>query len=84
MLAPALPDITMPTPVEDLAAQSLSLPPEERTKLVERLIASFEPRSPSQAARLRLAHARREDVKSGKTAMAPGDEALARVRTRLA
>lgn len=83
MLRPALPDVAMPTPVEDLAAQALSLPAEDRAKLVERLIASFEPRSPAQAAWLRLAHARREDVVSGKTAMVPGDEALARVRARL-
>lgn len=84
MIMPALPDAAMPTPVEDLAAQALSLPAEDRAKLVERLIASFEPRSPSQAAWLQLAQARREDVQAGKTAMAPGDEALARVRARLA
>lgn len=74
----------MPTPVEDLAAQALSLPPEDRAKLVERLIASFEPRSESQAAWLQLAQARREDVKSGKSAMVPGAEALERVRARIA
>ena len=74
----------MPTPVEDLAAQALVLPPEDRAKLVERLIASFEPRSASQAAWLRLAQSRREDVKAGKTSMVPGDEALARVRARIA
>jgi putative addiction module component (TIGR02574 family) len=84
MLTPPQPDAAMPTPVEDLAAQALSLPPEDRAKLVERLIASFEPRSPSQAAWLRLAQARRDDVKAGKIAMVPGDEALARVRARLA
>ncbi|MFZ4651742.1 MAG: addiction module protein [Rubrivivax sp.] len=73
----------MPTPVEDLAAQALGLPPEDRAKLVERLLASFEPRSAAQAAWMRVGQARRDDVKSGKTAMVPGDEALARVRARL-
>lgn len=73
----------MSTPVEDLAAQALTLPPEDRAKLVERLIASFEPRSAAQAAWLELARARREDVQSGKVAMVPGDEALARVRARI-
>jgi len=74
----------MSTPVEDLAAQALNLPPEDRAKLVERLIASFEPRSAAQAAWLQLAKARRDEVTSGKVSMVPGDEALARVRARIA
>lgn len=74
----------MPLPVEDLAAQALSLPAEDRAKLVERLLASFEPKSPAQAAWLLLAAQRREQVRSGAAAMVPGDEALARVRARLA
>lgn len=73
----------MPTPVEDLAAQALSLPPEDRAKLVERLLESFEPRSPAQAAWLDLARSRRDEVHSGKVAMAPGSDALARVRARI-
>lgn len=73
----------MSMPVEDLAAHALSLPAEDRAKLVERLIASFEPKSPAQAAWLELANSRREDVRAGKVAMVPGDEALARVRARL-
>ena len=51
---------------------------------MEHLITSFEPRSASQAAWLQVAQARRDDVKAGKTAMVPGDEALARVRARIA
>ena len=73
----------MSTPVEDLAAQALSLPPEDRARLVERLIASFEPKSPAQAAWLKAASARREDVRAGTVAMVDGDAALARVRVRL-
>jgi len=69
--------------VEDLAAQALNLPPEDRAKLVERLIASFEPKSPAQAAWLKLANSRREDVRAGKVVMVPGEDALARVRARL-
>lgn len=65
---------------EDLAAQALNLPPEDRAELLERLIATFEPRSAAQAAWLQLAKARREDVSSGRVSMVPGDEALARVR----
>lgn len=73
----------MSLPVEDLAAQALRLPPEDRAKLVERLIASFEPRSPAQSAWLAVAQARRADVQAGKAALVPGDEAIARVRARL-
>jgi putative addiction module component (TIGR02574 family) len=74
----------MPLPIEDIEAQALGLPPEERARLVERLIASFEPKSAAQAAWMVLAQRRREDVRSGKTAMVPGEQALARVRARLA
>lgn len=74
----------MPIPVEDLAAQALSLPSEDRAKLVERLIASFEPRSAAQSAWLQLAKSRRDDVNAGKVAMVPGEEALVRVRARIA
>lgn len=73
----------MSTPVEDIAAQALSLPPEDRAKLVERLLASFEPRSPAQSEWLKLAASRRDEVRSGTVSMVPGDEALARVRARL-
>ena len=74
----------MSTRVEDLAAQALQLPVEDRAELVERLMASFEPGLVDQAAWLRLARRRRDEVSSGKVAMVPGDEALARVRARLA
>ena len=74
----------MTTQVHDLEAEVLGLPPEDRARLLERLIASFEPRSPSQKAWLDLAHSRQQEVQSGKVAMTPGDEALARIRARLA
>jgi putative addiction module component (TIGR02574 family) len=74
----------MSVPVEDLEAQALSLPPEDRARLLERLIASFEPKSPAQAAWLDLARRRRDDVRAGRTAMVAGDEALARAKARIA
>lgn len=52
-------------------------------QFVERLIASFEPDSASQAAGPRVSITRRDDVKTGNTAMVSGDEALARVRARI-
>lgn len=72
----------MALPVEDLEAEALSLPPEDRARLLERLIASFEPKSPAQAAWIQIAQRRRDDVRAGRAAMLPGDEALARVRAR--
>jgi hypothetical protein len=74
----------MATPVEDIAAQALDLPPEDRAKLIERLIASFEPKSPAQDQWLKAARARRDAVRAGTVAMVPGGAALARVRARLA
>lgn len=73
----------MSTPVHDLEAEVLELPPEDRARLLERLIASFEPRSNAQKAWMDLAFRRREDVRAGKVSMVPGDEALARVRARI-
>lgn len=71
------------TLAHDLAVEVLDLPPEERARILELLIASFEPKSNAQRAWLSLAARRREDVRSGKVAMVPGDEALARIRSRL-
>jgi putative addiction module component (TIGR02574 family) len=74
----------MASPVHDLQAEVLGLPPEDRARLLELLIASFEPRSKAEQAWLELAERRRDEVRAGKTEMVPGDEALARIRNRLA
>ena len=74
----------MALPVEDIEVHALSLPPEDRARLLARLLSSFEPKSPSQAAWMKLAQSRRDDVRSGRVAMVPGDEALARIKARLA
>ena len=73
----------MTTPVHDLAAEVLDLPAEDRARMLELLIASFEPKSAAQKAWMNLALRRREEIRSGKVAMVPGDEALARVRARI-
>ena len=69
----------MTTPTHDLAAEVLDLPADERARILELLIASFEPKSNAQKAWTNLALRRREEIRSGKVAMIPGDEALARV-----
>lgn len=73
----------MTTPVHDLAAELLELPAEDRARILELLIASFEPKSNAQKAWMSLALRRREEVRNGKVVMARGDEALARVRARI-
>lgn len=74
----------MTTSAHDLTAEVLELPAQERARILELLIASFEPKSSAQQAWLQLAKNRREEVRSGKVVMVPGDEALARVKARLA
>ena len=74
----------MVTPVHDLVAEVLDLPAEERARILELPIASFEPKSTAQKAWMDLALRRREEVRSGKVAMVPGDQALARVKARIA
>ena len=74
----------MTTPANDLAAEVLNLPAEERARILELLIASFEPKSSAQKAWMNLAFRRREEVRIGKVAMVPGDEALRRVKARIA
>ncbi len=68
----------------DLEAEVLKLPPEDRARLLERLIASFEPRSSVHRAWHELALQRQAEVQTGKVVMAPGGAALDRVRARLA
>jgi putative addiction module component (TIGR02574 family) len=77
-------EVAMATLVEDIAAQALDLAPADRAKLIERLTASFEPKSPAQALWLQAAKARRDDVQAGRVALVPGDAAFARIRARLA
>ena len=75
---------TMTTPVHDLAAEVLDLPAEDRARMLELLIASFEPRSNAQKAWMTLALSRREELRRGEVVMVPGDDALARVKARVA
>lgn len=74
----------MTTPVHDLEAQVLELPAQDRARLLELLLASFEPGSPAQAAWMELAQQRREELRTGSVTAVPGAQALARVRARLA
>ena len=70
--------------VRELHERVLGLPAEERAELLELLLASLEPKSAAQRAWAELASRRRDDVRSGKVNMVPGEEALARIRAKLA
>ncbi|MEF8730037.1 MAG: addiction module protein [Accumulibacter sp.] len=74
----------MSIPVHELEAEVLGLPPEERARLLERLIESFEPESRVRDAWIALSLTREAEIKSGKAALVPGSEAVARVRARIA
>jgi len=68
---------------QEIEAEALRLQPADRAHLLERLIESFEPESEIQEAWVAEANRRREEVLSGKVALIPGDEALARIRARI-
>lgn len=68
----------------DLAIEVLALPAVDRARILELLIASFEPQSPAQKAWLDVANQRREGVRCGAVTMVPGVEALARTKARIA
>lgn len=70
--------------LKTLEDQALDLPAEERARLVERLLASFEPEEDPQTAWLDLAAQRRQDVLDGKVRMLPGDEVIARLKAKYA
>ena len=74
----------MSTSVLELESQVLNLGPADRARLLERLIDSFEPESKVHDAWVAEARRRHEEVKSGQVTAVPGNEALARIRARIA
>ncbi len=68
----------------DLEAQVLSLGATERAHLLERLIDSFEPESRVKDAWIAEAKRRHEEIRSGKANRVSGEEAVARIRARIA
>jgi putative addiction module component (TIGR02574 family) len=74
----------MSSHIYDLEAEVLNLSPTDRAHLLERLIESFEPSSKIQDAWVSEALRREAEVQTGKVFLVPGQEAVARVRARLA
>jgi putative addiction module component (TIGR02574 family) len=66
--------------IDELEAEVLRLGAEDRARLLERLIASFEPDSRVERAWVAEALRREAEISSGKVKLVPGAEAVARVR----
>ena len=73
----------MSASLPELEAQVLNLGPTERAHLLDRLIDSFEPEGKIRDAWMAEARRRHEEVKSGKVALVPGPDAVARIRARI-
>ena len=73
----------MSTPVHELEAEVLSLAAPDRARILERLMESFDDESKVAEAWLDEALRRKQEVLSGKVAMIPGREAVARIRAQL-
>ena len=69
--------------IEALEAEVLGLPSAERSRLLDRLIASLDTDPTVEDAWMREARRRDEEIESGAVQAIPGDVALARLRAGL-
>ena len=71
--------------IEQIAAEALTLPSEQRALLADRLVESLDAAEANRIDRLWATEARRrrDEVRNGLVKTIPGDEALARVRHSL-
>lgn len=74
----------MSTNLEVLEAEALKLSPADRSHLLERLIASLDSDPEVEAAWAKEADFRQAELDSGAVEAVSGDEAIARLRARLA
>jgi len=70
----------MSSTVEALEAEALQLSPAERTRLVERLIASLDADPEVEEAWAAEVERRNAEIESGAVSLVPGSEALARLK----
>jgi len=73
----------MSIPLEVLEAEVLSLPPAERSRLLDRLLASLDPDLEWQEAWAKEAERREAEITAGRAAWLPGEEVVARLRAQL-
>lgn len=68
---------------EALEAEILRLPPAERARLVERLIASLDTDPEIEEAWATEVERRQADIESGAVSLLPGPETLAKIKAKL-
>jgi putative addiction module component (TIGR02574 family) len=75
----------MGDPARKIEAQALRLPPKERARLAQRLIASLDPESDRDAEQAWLEEAERrlDELESGKVAGIPAEQVLEKARSTL-
>lgn len=72
----------MPTPLEDLQAQVMSLSKEDRSRLLERLMASLDVDAEAEEAWEQLAAQREAELESGTVVGISLEDAMAQLRAR--
>lgn len=83
LLASTALEVSVSTNLEVLEAEVLQLPPVERSRLLERLIASLDSDPEVENAWEREADRREAELESGSISAVSGQEAIARLRARL-
>lgn len=73
----------MSIPVEVLEIEVLNLPPAERSRLLDRLLASLDPDPDWEEAWAQEIDRREAEIAAGRAAWVPGEDAVARIRARL-
>ena len=73
----------MTIPVEVLEAEVLNLPPAERSRLLDRLLASLDPDPEWEQAWAQEVDRREAEIAAGRATWLPGEEVVARLRAKL-
>ena len=73
----------MTMPIEILEAEVLSLPPVQRSHLLDRLLASLDPDTGWEQEWAQEADRREAEIAAGKSSWLPGEEVVARLRAQL-
>lgn len=73
----------MSIPLEVLEVEVLSLPVAERSRLLDRLLASLDPDPEWEEAWAREADRREAEIATGRSTWLPGEEVVARLRAKL-
>ena len=73
----------MSIPVEVLEIEVLNLPPAERSRLLDRLLASLDPDPEWEEAWAKEVDRREAEIAAGKATWFPGQDVVARLRAQL-